>query len=544
MTVFDVDFDDAHADWPKRTDDRRSALVLNGFTASRSMELRHPGHADQTVHGSWATGVARAVGFGQGDTVNVIAGSRPTTGYVVARKSGDEFAPGVTNGITMSAHTFFGPHGPRQLAQYVQARKAALDGDTMVGIWHDRAHAEVALDLVEVVQDRGGAVSLGSANDQQAIFHIDSGTVIDTGGSGDRSLHGDHDRRPAGRGGRGPGGVGGDGDQPRPLYDLTDLRFNPNQPRDAQGRWGSGGVGSWAPSEQNETVVDSDGITRRIGGVEPVDYDTLPDRARQHVQAYVDKYGIDVDGMADDIVAAFDNPANSERGMRWYEDEMQADARGLAREFDVPLDVAMGTLAITSARNRWVQADGVTKPNTDTARAYLRDWRAGRFDGMTAAEAAATVQSGGYLQQEGFGTNVVAMLKGDRSVADAVTGAKRTSFFNDGTDPYGSRSITNDVWMAHYMTRRSSGSTTVDEATGETRTVSALTDDQVQSALSSPPPAYLTSLGVRQSPAYVVLSTATLRAHQRLIDAGRIPPDSVPSGVQATGWMAQPGGIA
>ncbi len=107
MTVFDVDFDDAHADWPKRTDDRRKSLVRNGFTASRSMELRHPGHADQTVHGSWATGVARAVGFGQGDTVNVIAGSRPSTGYVVARKSGDEFAPGVTNGITMSAHTFF-----------------------------------------------------------------------------------------------------------------------------------------------------------------------------------------------------------------------------------------------------------------------------------------------------------------------------------------------------------------------------------------------------------------------------------------------------
>jgi hypothetical protein len=135
------------------------------------------------------------------------------------------------------------------------------------------------------------------------------------------------------------------------------------------------------------------------------------------------------------------------------------------------------------------------------------------------------------------------MLKGERSVADAVTGAKRTSFFNNGMDPYGSTSITNDVWMTHFMVRRSSGSTTVDPASGETRVTPGLTDSQVQSALSVPPPAYLTGIGLRQSPAYVVLSTATLRAHRRLVESGRIPPDSVPSGVQATAWMADPGGM-
>jgi hypothetical protein len=131
----------------------------------------------------------------------------------------------------------------------------AANSHLRLGGWYDREHDEVVLDLVELHEDRDTAIRLGQERDEQAIFDLDTGSEIATGGSGGRKHH-EHAggeppggagppagelRRPAGGGTAGlgaqvPGGSAGVKD-----LDRTGSHFNPAELRDLLGRWARAG---------------------------------------------------------------------------------------------------------------------------------------------------------------------------------------------------------------------------------------------------------------------------------------------------------------
>jgi hypothetical protein len=250
----------------------------------------------------------------------------------------------------------------------------------------------------------------------------------------------------------------------------------------------------------------------------------LPEKARKRVEAWCESNGFDVDAAADDMLRAFDDPATVAAGERWYREEFGSAARGLAERQGISVEEASAAIAITSARTRWADAEG-NLINVRTAERFYQDAAAGKYDGMTAAEAAAAVPNG-YLMQRGFGQNVIAMIKGEQTIDEAVTGAKRRSFFNNGTNPDTDQSVTMDVWMGQFMVRNS-----------------AMDIGKVQSALSGSVPAYLSSAGHDVSVGYFALREATMRAHDRAVASGKVPERWLPMQTQATAWVAMTQGV-
>jgi GNAT superfamily N-acetyltransferase len=149
--------------------------------------LKHGTH-DQKTHGNWATGVSldpsvassilERVRENGGLSVNMIDGSEPKTGYMVAKDS--------KLGQIASAEDFYDSEkGPKILADYMKKNRADLaTGKNYLGLWHNTADGQVYLDISENISDRETARTLGAKRDQISIWDVANFAEIDTGGTG------------------------------------------------------------------------------------------------------------------------------------------------------------------------------------------------------------------------------------------------------------------------------------------------------------------------------------------------------------------------
>lgn len=149
--------------------------------------LKHGDH-DQSTHGrrggssmKMGEGVAESiverVRANGGLSVNMIDGSEPTKGYMVAK--------GGTKGAIMDADEFYDPvKGPEALGSFFKAHKSELTGGDYLGVWDNKADGKVYLDLSENIMDRSTAISEGRKRDQISIWDVTNFEEIDTGGTG------------------------------------------------------------------------------------------------------------------------------------------------------------------------------------------------------------------------------------------------------------------------------------------------------------------------------------------------------------------------
>ena len=179
----------------KAKGERVSFLVKDTFDANNPPVLienytppvqKHGTH-DQKTHGNWATG---GMGAGVADSillrvrengglsVNMVDGSEPTSGYMVAK--------GAQFGSVVSADDFYDPiKGPKILADYMKKHKAQLGaGKNYLGLWHNKEDGKVYLDVSENIQDRERAISAGQKQDQISIWDVTNFAEIETGGTG------------------------------------------------------------------------------------------------------------------------------------------------------------------------------------------------------------------------------------------------------------------------------------------------------------------------------------------------------------------------
>lgn len=124
--------------------------------------------------------MAEAVKSG-GFTINPRSGESVTSGYAIAVPN----ASSITN-----ADAFFEGDNATDVVEGWLMRNAKQFDDprTNIGGWFDTLHGEIVLDPSIVVADQAAAVELGAKFDQQAIFHLDSGSEIATGGTGQRDI--------------------------------------------------------------------------------------------------------------------------------------------------------------------------------------------------------------------------------------------------------------------------------------------------------------------------------------------------------------------
>lgn len=148
---------------------------------------KHGTH-DQKTHGNWATGATMGEGVASsilervkangGLSVNMVDGSEPTSGYMVAK--------GSQYGSIASADDFYDPvKGPKILADYMKKNKSDLaTGKNYLGLWHNTADGQVYLDISENIQDVDTARTLGAERDQISIWDVANFAEIETGGTG------------------------------------------------------------------------------------------------------------------------------------------------------------------------------------------------------------------------------------------------------------------------------------------------------------------------------------------------------------------------
>lgn len=139
---------------------------------------------------SWGGRIIDAALAG-GMTLSLLSGAEPKTGYAVAERG---------NNMEIPAEVFFDKRqGMAELRKWANAHEAQFDDPAAhLGIWYDKEHEEVCLDISYVLDDHDEAVALGKHNNQQAIWDIANTTEINTGGTGDREGK-DLVRTPAGQ---------------------------------------------------------------------------------------------------------------------------------------------------------------------------------------------------------------------------------------------------------------------------------------------------------------------------------------------------------
>lgn len=145
----------------------------------------NPNHDDR---GRFSSGSGMGAGVAQsildrvkengGLSVNMVDGSEPTSGYMVAK--------GTQYGATVSAADFYDPiKGPKILADYMKKNKSDLGtGKNYLGLWHNTENGNVYLDVSQNIQDKGEAISAGQARDQISIWDVANFAEIQTGGTG------------------------------------------------------------------------------------------------------------------------------------------------------------------------------------------------------------------------------------------------------------------------------------------------------------------------------------------------------------------------
>ena len=153
--------------------------------------LKHPGHADQKVHAGRSTSVSpdvassivERVRANGGLSVNMLDGSEPPSGYMVARGSTRGVKPAIVD-----AEEFYDPvRGPAALSSFMKDNRATLTRGDYLGLWHDQESGKVFLDVSENVKDRGRAERLGRRRDQISIWDVANMKEISTGGTGEIS---------------------------------------------------------------------------------------------------------------------------------------------------------------------------------------------------------------------------------------------------------------------------------------------------------------------------------------------------------------------
>ena len=167
-------------------------MNLERFQYDSSMGLtlvmeKHGTH-DQKTHGNWATGASMGEGVASsilervkengGLSVNMVDGSEPTSGYMVAK--------GSQYGSIATEADFYDPiKGPKILADYMKKNKSDLaTGKNYLGLWHNKADGQVYLDISENIQNVDTARTLGAKRDQISIWDVANFAEIETGGTG------------------------------------------------------------------------------------------------------------------------------------------------------------------------------------------------------------------------------------------------------------------------------------------------------------------------------------------------------------------------
>jgi len=125
-----------------------------------------------------ASSILERVKTNGGLSVNMVNGSEPTSGYMVAK--------GTEYGKTVSAEDFYDPQkGPKILADYMKEHKEDLGtGKNYLGLWHNTEDGKVYLDVSENILDRGAAITAGQSRDQISIWDVANFAEVQTGGTG------------------------------------------------------------------------------------------------------------------------------------------------------------------------------------------------------------------------------------------------------------------------------------------------------------------------------------------------------------------------
>lgn len=125
-----------------------------------------------------ATSILERVKANGGLSVNMVNGSEPQTGYMVAK--------GTDLGATVSAADFYDPaKGPKILADYMKKNKSDLGtGKNYLGLWHNTEDGNVYLDVSQNIQSKSEAITAGQLRDQISIWDVVNFAEIQTGGTG------------------------------------------------------------------------------------------------------------------------------------------------------------------------------------------------------------------------------------------------------------------------------------------------------------------------------------------------------------------------
>jgi hypothetical protein len=153
-----------------------------------TLVMEKHGTHDQKTHGNWATGASMGEGVASsilervkengGLSVNMVDGSEPTSGYMVAK--------GSQYGSIATEADFYDPiKGPKILADYMKKNKSDLaTGKNYLGLWHNKDDGKVYLDISENIQNVDTARTLGAKRDQISIWDVANFAEIETGGTG------------------------------------------------------------------------------------------------------------------------------------------------------------------------------------------------------------------------------------------------------------------------------------------------------------------------------------------------------------------------
>lgn len=157
------------------TETKKSWLFLRRLLSKHPGPGGSPVHAtgtDQSIHGSWATGLSaprlhRALQEGGGFTIHDPSGQVPTSGWVVALSKDTEY----TFDMNLPPERW-----DEEIRRYrAEHWKELQDPSTFFGGWVDEG--KVYLDISQVVDDRDEAVRRARERDQLAIFHLDDFTT-------------------------------------------------------------------------------------------------------------------------------------------------------------------------------------------------------------------------------------------------------------------------------------------------------------------------------------------------------------------------------
>ena len=140
------------------------------------------GQHDQKSHGvrglspSVASDIVRFTQEWGGLSINMVDGSMPTTGYMVAKPP--EFSR-IVDEVDFSNPV----KGPRILSDYMKTHKNDLgNGKNYLGTWLN--DSKVYLDVSENIQELFEAIRRGRERNQKAIWDVANLSEIDTGGTG------------------------------------------------------------------------------------------------------------------------------------------------------------------------------------------------------------------------------------------------------------------------------------------------------------------------------------------------------------------------